>query len=223
VKPVIESFIHPDHFPTTYGGNLEWKWGELPTLDPSVDEAVEWCNGFTRFPLGPMYWRPIEGDPDHLECWGVGTEKGEDRRIRICTIKRTYKGPEPHPPKAEEPVANGEPVPPVAADAAADPKPQADAPVPAPVAAPAADNGFLPLTSTPGEAVPPPADAATSQDAAKADPAPAAAIEALTLTDSEPAPPAAGEAVGAGGSDEKAAEKMKAEANGAPVQGTAVA
>lgn len=210
VKPVIESFIHPANFPTTYGGQLEWKWNDPPTLDPAIDEAVTWENGFTHFPIGPMYWRPIEGDPDRLECFAVGTEKGQDRRIRVCTIKRTYRPPGPK--TEEEPVvAKVETVPRAEAEkemAAGTPGPAVEATP----AAPASGADDIVPPPTPGEAGPPPPDAVRSDDLAKAD-EPTKEMEALTLSGEKPqvAADPADAAV------EKKAEAL-AQENGAPVQ-----
>lgn len=89
VKPTLESFVEPKNIPKRYGGELEFNWGEMPNLDPVIHETVTWENGYTAFPKGPMYWRPI-GDGNTLECVAIGTTgpNHEPRLERVCTIPR---------------------------------------------------------------------------------------------------------------------------------------
>lgn len=103
MRPTLESFIDTKNIPKAYGGELDFKWGQLPNLDPAIREAVTWENGHTDFPGGPLYWRPI--DEDRLECVAVGSINQVERMERVCTIPRSYKGV--HAVVPEE--ANGQP------------------------------------------------------------------------------------------------------------------
>ena len=91
VKPTLEQFIDPANIPKGYGGQLDFTWADMPNLDPVIKETVQWENGHTDFPRGPIYWRPIDGG-DRLECIAVGTTDQKDRLERVCTIPTAYKG-----------------------------------------------------------------------------------------------------------------------------------
>jgi hypothetical protein len=85
VKPTLEAFIEPRNIPKAYGGELEFSFFDRPNLDPKIREAVSWENGYTDFPEGPAYWRPMDGGKK-LECIAVGSKGGVQRRERVCTI-----------------------------------------------------------------------------------------------------------------------------------------
>ena len=90
VLPTLKSFIDIKQIPKSYGGELEWGWGDRPSLDPAIRAVVTWENGFTDFPDGPVYWRPIDGD--RYECVAVGSVKQVDRLQRVCTMPKSYVG-----------------------------------------------------------------------------------------------------------------------------------
>ncbi|KAL5594110.1 hypothetical protein BROUX41_001158 [Berkeleyomyces rouxiae] len=92
VTEVLTSFIDPKNLPKQYGGELDFNWGDLPTVDPAWSGSLEWANGHKSFPTGPMIWQPY-GDGSRLECLSVGCKDGKPRRERICTISKTYLQP----------------------------------------------------------------------------------------------------------------------------------
>jgi hypothetical protein len=92
VKSTLEEFIEVRNIPRQYGGELEFNWGEMPNLDPLIMQTASWEKGFTAFPKGPVYWRPLAEDEGRLECVAVGSEGGKERLVRVCTIPRIYKG-----------------------------------------------------------------------------------------------------------------------------------
>ncbi|KXX75428.1 SEC14 cytosolic factor [Madurella mycetomatis] len=99
VKPTLEAFIEPRNIPKLYGGELEFEFFDRPNLDPKIRDAVTWENGYTEFPEGPAYWRPID-DGKRLECLAVGSKGGKERRERVCTIPVAFladEGPTPAP------------------------------------------------------------------------------------------------------------------------------
>ncbi|OAA66861.1 cellular retinaldehyde-binding/triple function protein [Niveomyces insectorum RCEF 264] len=91
VLPTLLSFVDIEHIPRSYGGELDFAWGEMPNLDPRIDERLTWANGHTSFPVGPLYWRPIDGG-DRLECVAVGSVDQVERMERVCTMPKFYKG-----------------------------------------------------------------------------------------------------------------------------------
>lgn len=90
VESTLRQFIDPVNIPKKYGGELDFSWGDLPTVDPAWDGAVEWEAGRRGFPTGPNIWREAE-DGERLECIGVGqVAGGGDRFEKICSVKKTY-------------------------------------------------------------------------------------------------------------------------------------
>ncbi|KAI1461833.1 CRAL/TRIO domain-containing protein [Annulohypoxylon moriforme] len=93
VLPVLTSFMDIKDIPKHYGGELEWDFFDEPAWDDEIKRICQWENGYTTFPSGPMYWRPID-DGKRVECLAVGSKGETDRRERVCTITKAY------PPKS---------------------------------------------------------------------------------------------------------------------------
>lgn len=89
VKPVLESFIEPCNIPKKYGGELDFKWGQLSIPDPAWEGIVQWENGHSQFPSGPLLWEEIDGGK-RLACIGWGRKDGKDRHETICTIPHNF-------------------------------------------------------------------------------------------------------------------------------------
>ncbi|KAH7324700.1 CRAL-TRIO domain-containing protein [Stachybotrys elegans] len=87
VKPTLETFIDVRNIPKKYGGELDYTWGDLGVTDPAWDGVVEWENGYTGFPSGPMIW---EDDGDRVVCIALGAKDGKPRRERVCTVPRAW-------------------------------------------------------------------------------------------------------------------------------------
>lgn len=90
VLPTLLSFIDKKDVPKQYGGDLDFTWGQMPNLDPAVRRRTTWENGYTDFPKGPLFWRPIDGD--RVECVAVGSVKEVERIVRICTMPKCFGG-----------------------------------------------------------------------------------------------------------------------------------
>lgn len=107
VKPVLESFIEPRNIPTQYGGELDFTFGDLPTVDPAWDGVVEWQNGYTAFPTGPLLWEEVEGD-EKIACFAVGAKDGKKLHERVCFVPKTWHHPiDDEPQVAEDLKTNG--------------------------------------------------------------------------------------------------------------------
>ncbi|SPN98473.1 related to phosphatidylinositol/phosphatidylcholine transfer protein [Cephalotrichum gorgonifer] len=91
VESTLRQFIDPSNIPKKYGGDLDFSWGDLPTVDPAWDGLVEWAGDKKGFPTGPHVWRDIEGGA-RMECVGLGQRDGVLREERICVVKKTYFG-----------------------------------------------------------------------------------------------------------------------------------
>ncbi|KAK0722653.1 CRAL-TRIO domain-containing protein, partial [Lasiosphaeria miniovina] len=89
VLPTLQSFIDIKNIPKQYGGELEFDYPGRPNLDPFLLDRATWANGHTAFPVGPMYWLPVEGGKE-VECIAVGRKDNVERRERVCTLPVVY-------------------------------------------------------------------------------------------------------------------------------------
>lgn len=87
VVPTLRAYIDPANIPKAYGGQLDFEWPDLPAMDPKFREVAIFENGFTDFPVGPLYWRPMAGG-DRMECIAVGSVNHVRRAQRVCTMPR---------------------------------------------------------------------------------------------------------------------------------------
>lgn len=92
VKPVLESFIEPRNIPKKYGGELDFSFGQLAGPDPAWDGVVQWENGYTSFPTGPLLWEDVEGD-ERVACIALGSKEGKLRHETVCTVPKTWADP----------------------------------------------------------------------------------------------------------------------------------
>lgn len=90
VLPTLGAFIAAEDIPKQYGGGLDFTWGEMPNLDPKIRALAAWEAGFTAFPKGPVYWRPVDAGGKRLECVAVGSVDKQLRNVRVCTIPRAF-------------------------------------------------------------------------------------------------------------------------------------
>lgn len=85
----LAKHVDMDDIPTKYGGNLDWKFGDRPNLDPVIVENLQWKetfeeNGHKTFPLGPIKWQYDEqGD---LLATAIGSEDGKPRERVIAGL-----------------------------------------------------------------------------------------------------------------------------------------
>jgi hypothetical protein len=89
VKPTLESFIDIKNIPKKYGGELDFEFGKLPVPDPQFEGILEWENGHTSFPTGPLLWEEIDGGT-RMACVLHGQRDGQKVHERICTIPKVW-------------------------------------------------------------------------------------------------------------------------------------
>lgn len=97
VKPTLTSFMDPSSIPKQYGGDLDWKWGDMPFLD---DEARKFvgaletppAEGETRpsFTKGPVLFKG-----DRIEILGKVNGESRKKSIPVPAVGET-------PPNAAE-------------------------------------------------------------------------------------------------------------------------
>jgi len=93
MKKTLESFIDPVNIPQRYGGQLDFKFGDMPVLDPHLQEVIKWEGDRTDFPHGPMYWIHKKDSPE-MEALAVGTIEEKERKEGICTVEKRLKDDE---------------------------------------------------------------------------------------------------------------------------------
>ena len=72
VKSTLSQFMDPQNFPKRYGGELDWEWGQLPSLDEEALQAVE-RDGNKGWVPGPCLWLDYQRVV-------VGSDNGKLRR-----------------------------------------------------------------------------------------------------------------------------------------------
>lgn len=89
--PTLESFIDPANIPVKYGGQLDFSFGDLPRLDPALEQVLTWEAPHTAFPSGPMYWETLKSSTGELESMraiAAGSQGDVDRREVVATIRQ---------------------------------------------------------------------------------------------------------------------------------------
>ncbi|PNY26317.1 SEC14 cytosolic factor [Tolypocladium capitatum] len=89
VKPTLEAFIDPCNIPKKYGGELDYTFGQLGVPDPHWEGVIDWEEGFTGFPTGPLLWEEVD-DGKRVACVTYGSKGDEPRRQRICTLPKIW-------------------------------------------------------------------------------------------------------------------------------------
>ncbi|KAJ5832055.1 hypothetical protein N7474_000366 [Penicillium riverlandense] len=104
VKPTLTSFMEPSSIPKSYGGELDWQWGEAPNLDEPARELLQGieqplAEGQTRKGIlkGAMVFKG-----DKIEV--LGTEDGKERRMTIPVPERK----EQRQQEEDKPTTNGD-------------------------------------------------------------------------------------------------------------------
>ncbi len=100
MKKTLEAFIEPANIPKKYGGELDFNFGDLPVLDPALEDVLKWEDGREDFPHGPMYWlkqgETTTGDQvvKEMKAIAVGFKAGQERKEEVCTITTTLRNDE---------------------------------------------------------------------------------------------------------------------------------
>ena len=88
ILPTLTQFIEPENIPRKYGGTLDWRFEEMPNLDPAMAKSVQWESGQVTIPIGPVKWERTEAGT--MRMVAVGTEGGKKRRTVLGTMERKY-------------------------------------------------------------------------------------------------------------------------------------
>lgn len=94
MKRTLEQYIEPENIPRQYGGTLDYKFGELPNLEPAIINALNWSapeklNGKNTIPTGPIRWRADSNGT--LNAIAVGSENEKPRERKVASITPAEK------------------------------------------------------------------------------------------------------------------------------------
>ncbi|KAL2204677.1 CRAL/TRIO domain-containing protein [Sarocladium strictum] len=98
VKSTLESFIDIRNIPKKYGGELDFEWGQLSIPDPAWEGIVQWENGFSEFPSGPLLWEETDNGKK-LACIAHGRVDGKDSNGETTAVPTPANAADP---KTEE-------------------------------------------------------------------------------------------------------------------------
>jgi hypothetical protein len=107
VKPTLLQYMDEENIPKKYGGKLDFKFGDLPMLEPAIADSLDWQQdirkgGFRSFPTGPIKWQKENGK---MQAVAVGTQNGTRRNLliagtRLAPVAETTAKSSLAPPRA---------------------------------------------------------------------------------------------------------------------------
>lgn len=89
MAPTLAKYVDMDNIPKKYGGTLDWRFGDMPYLEPAIANSLRWTEqieqkGHRTFPIGPIKWQYDQnGD---LVATAVGSENGKPRNRVIAGL-----------------------------------------------------------------------------------------------------------------------------------------
>lgn len=102
MKSTLEKYIDPENIPQAYGGKLDFKFGDMPVLEPAIISALDTnfpsCNGLPTqrdeptLPIGPIKWHEApasNGNQQQMEAICVGRD-GDNGKLRQNIIARVH-------------------------------------------------------------------------------------------------------------------------------------
>jgi hypothetical protein len=90
VKPTLLQYMDEENIPIKYGGKLDFKFGDMPMLEPAIADSLDWHDntrkgGFRSFPTGPIKWQT--GADGKMQAVAVGSKNGTRRNQPIAEIR----------------------------------------------------------------------------------------------------------------------------------------
>jgi hypothetical protein len=82
VQSTLADHVDLCHLPSQFGGTLDWKFGDLPDLDPEIVKVI----GRGTIPKGPLQWRCSE-DGAMWHAHAVGTIEGKQRDEPLAHVR----------------------------------------------------------------------------------------------------------------------------------------
>jgi hypothetical protein len=90
VKPTLLQYMDEENIPKKYGGKLDFKFGDMPMLEPAIADSLDWQDetrkgGFRSFPTGPIKWQ--KGENGKMQAIAVGTQNGTKRNRPLAATR----------------------------------------------------------------------------------------------------------------------------------------
>lgn len=90
MRSTLEKFVDINNIPKKYGGNLDWKFGDMPFLEPEITESLKWKEtveekGHKTLPKGPIKLHYDEAG--ELILTAIGTENAKQRNYAIAGLQ----------------------------------------------------------------------------------------------------------------------------------------
>ena len=86
---VLSEHIDHDAIPKRYGGGADYAFGDLPKIEPAMHAGMQWENGMTGLPIGPVKWETsADGE---LVAVAVGTVEGQARRQVVGRLDKSFR------------------------------------------------------------------------------------------------------------------------------------
>lgn len=97
VKPTLLQYIDEENIPKKYGGKLDFKFGDMPMLEPAIADSMEWQDntrqgGFRSFPTGPIKWS--NGANGLMQAVAVGSVNGVKRNMPVAEVRPAATAPQ---------------------------------------------------------------------------------------------------------------------------------
>jgi hypothetical protein len=85
MQSTLRKFIDPANIPKKFGGELDFEFGKMPALDPTLKDLITWEGSHMDFPHGPLFWHDRG---DYIELEAVGSVDKQERREMICKLRK---------------------------------------------------------------------------------------------------------------------------------------
>jgi hypothetical protein len=86
---VLSEHIDHDAIPKRYGGGADYAFGDLPKIEPAMRAGLNWENGLTGVPIGPIKWETSADGG--MVAVAVGTVDGKPRREVVGRLDKSYR------------------------------------------------------------------------------------------------------------------------------------
>ena len=96
VKPTLLQYMDEENIPKKYGGKLDFKFGDMPMLEPAIADSLDWSDetrkgGFRSFPTGPIKWQ--KGADGTMQAVAVGSKNGTKRNTPLAATRPAPAAP----------------------------------------------------------------------------------------------------------------------------------
>ncbi|KAI9686714.1 MAG: hypothetical protein M1822_002773 [Bathelium mastoideum] len=89
MKSTLEKYIDPENIPKKYGGQLDFQFGMMPVLEPTIQKSLKWnpeakSSSQKSFPIGPINWQQTANG--EMEAVAIGSVGGKPRKEPVAIM-----------------------------------------------------------------------------------------------------------------------------------------